>query len=619
MATPQPVEAAAATPASLAKRLYDICDSFAEVASAAEGIDSDHVWEEISGAFSTASLQSLLAPETSALAVDWRRKLENWIGDQLQAKWRGGGVSPATDPPPQPPVGPSPLAYGLQAPQPATPASFLASSAGSPFASYPAYEGSNGSFSAGHSPSNSMDSPLMSATPYANVPSPFLSPFHFPAPMYYAPPVVNGLPVQLTPPTTLGPGPGFGELEVDHRFDMGLIDFANSFGSNQTQLPQPQPPVLDPQVTRRPSPVTLPRLVTTDLSPSTNFNASPTINISRSPTPEPGFEHGRSRSLSASGPSTPGHKTAHHRRLSSGASSPRFHPFITTPKSTDNALLAPDPSALLTPESPGSLLSPGASPSSMMAELALSSPHSPASSTGDGRVGGSHKRSRSSETRSRAARTIAYDENAVFLKNDQHVFVVHTQTRTKTEITEADVLEIDLDSSTPSTSALHRAIHEGQPYGDQTLLEECTNNTSYAFTSTRAGATNHWLVSFSLDPSAPPTSPRPLTTIAPRLPQPNLPADAIFTFVHFVPGTIVVSPTYPMGASKWWRVQECPGRHENCPGDGSWTARWDEEGEERRPSRVVQHYASCSMRRVDGDSFALGKLARAVRKTKPKM
>lgn len=385
--------------------------------------------------------------------------------------------------------------------------------------------------------------------------------------MYYAPPVVNGLPVQLTPPTTLGPGPGFGELEVDHRFDMGLIDFANSFGQNHGQPPHPQPPVLDPQITRRPSPVTLPRLVTTDLSPSSGFNASPTINISRSPTPEPGFEHGRARSLSASGPSTPGHKTAHHRRLSSGASSPRFHPFNTTPKSTDNALLAPDPSALLTP------LSPGASPSAMMAELALSSPHSPASSTGDGRVGGSHKRSRSSETRSRAARTVAYDENAVFLKNEQHVFVVHTQTRTKTEITEADVLEIDLDSSTPSTSPLYRAVHEGLPYGEQTLLEECTNANSYAFTSTRAGATNHWIVNFSLDPSAPPASPRPVTTIAPRLPQPNLPSDAIFTFVHFVPGTIVVSPTYPMGASKWWRVQECPGRHENCPGDGSWTAR----------------------------------------------
>lgn len=44
--------------------------------------------------------------------------------------------------------------------------------------------------------------------------------------------------------------------------------------------------------------------------------------------------------------------------------------------------------------------------------------------------------------------------------------------------------------------------------------------------------------------------------------------------------------------------------------------RWDEEGEERRPSRVVQHYATCALRKKDGDFFALGKLARAVRTTK---
>lgn len=46
--------------------------------------------------------------------------------------------------------------------------------------------------------------------------------------------------------------------------------------------------------------------------------------------------------------------------------------------------------------------------------------------------------------------------------------------------------------------------------------------------------------------------------------------------------------------------------------------RWDEEGEERRPSRVVQHYATCSLRKKDGDFFSLGKLARAIRTVKPK-
>lgn len=379
------------------------------------------------------------------------------------------------------------------------------------------------------------------------------------------------MPVQYTPPTASNvPPPSFGELEVDHRWDMGLIDFANTFNGGP---PAPQPPVLD-QITRRPSPA-LPRLVTTDLSPSSAYNPSPTINISRSPTPEPNSEtHGRSRSLSASSPGSPGRKAIHHRRLSGGPSSPGFHPYPTTPKTHELSLLSPDPSSLFLADSPGAAL---LSPSILMSEMALtSSPHSPASSNGDPPSrAGSHKRSRSSETRSRAARTIAYDENAVFIKNDQHVFVVHTQTRKKAEITEQDVLEIDLDSDPQSnapTSALYRAVHQGLPYTEEVLSEDCRINASYAFTSTRAGATTHWLVTFSLDSSMSP--PRPHTHIRPRTPQPNLPHDAAFTFVHFIPGTIVVSPTFPMGSSKWWRIQECPGRHENCPGDGSWTARF---------------------------------------------
>lgn len=437
------------------------------------------------------------------------------------------------------------------------------------------------------------------------MPSPFLQPFQFQG-VYFSQGLImgpNGVPMQIpvaVAPTTpmhtpvnpfdssaspsrsssLGTASPFGELEVDHQqwnadMNASLMHFQNSIAQQPAVLPSMT------DIPRRSSPISmLPQLITTDLSPhNTNgFCQSPTINISRSPTPDPTAavssdaseppHHARSRSLSASGPSTPtnrerGERGHHHRRLSSGTVSPRYHPFSTVVKSESaSSLLQPD-----------SLENEHLSPSAMMNELQLSAP-SPASSTTSSQGRSSHRRSRSSETRSRAQRTIAYDENAVFLKNEKHVFVVHTQTRLKAEITEQDVLEIDLDTEddrNATDSALWQAVHSELLYTNETLMQDCANQSTYHLVSNRAGATTRWEVSFSLDTSS--GTPLPSTSIVPTTAILGTPANPTYTFVHFRPGEIVVNPTYPVGSSKWWRVQECNGRHENCPGDGSWTAR----------------------------------------------
>lgn len=427
---------------------------------------------------------------------------------------------------------------------------------------------------------------------YPNAPSPFLSPAQYGntnAPNIFFQPAMmatNALPsINFHGFDTQGNANGsvsgqsdFGDLEMDHRWTSALIDFAAiQQQGQQQQLEHHQmqqqnmaasvaafAAATNPDI-HRPAPI-LPRLVTTDLSPPNQqgFVESPTISLDRPPTPIPGSKlddkHSRTRSLSASGPATPAR--SHHRRLSSGSGSPRYHPFQTSPRNSlsDASLLGPEAAdaALL-------------NPSSLMSDLALTSPSSPASSAG----GGSRRRSRSTEPKTRTTRSLAYDENAVFLKNEQHVFVLHTQTRYKPEITEQDVIEIELDPESPMndpSSLLCQVVRSDLPYSKETLLEECEREAEYAFMSTRAGLTTRWTVKYSLDRSTDEPSPR--TVIEPAQPVLNPPpVTPTYTFVHFVPGTIVVNPTYPMGSSKWWRVQECDVKHENCPGDGSWTAR----------------------------------------------
>ncbi|KAK4055002.1 hypothetical protein OIO90_003343 [Microbotryomycetes sp. JL221] len=648
------------TPAGLARELWDICERFATVTDSAERIGTDDVWAEINGAFSAMSLQHMSGVDKSPTALASSKKMENWIADQLQQKRRAQLddliTARSTTPVPPPPPhsgsdGSASLTFSFHAPS-ASNAHFghshhaqhilnnmMQHSPGTPFS--PSAQSSMDTVHSQpmhhHSPSNSMDSPLLTSTAYPTVPSPFLAPMQFGAansiPSMYFPPSVTAstsmpnlsisMPeAQLAAAAAAAaaaslPSPSnFGDLELDHRWASALVDLANMQQQQQQNSGLTLAGGNQPHDLHRNSVPMLPRLITTDLSPggSHAFTASPTINISRSPTPEPPSDHTRTRSLSASGPSTPSRTKGgqHHRRLSSGGGSPRYHPFHTSPKSSvpDPSLLAPDAAA------DANLLNP----SSLISELALASPSSPASSVGGTSTGGGRRRSRSSEPRSRSTRSLAYDENAVFLKNEQHVFVLHTQTRYKPEITEQDVVELDLDPDSTChdpSSALWRAVHDDEPYTAETLIEDCEREAEYGFVSTRSGVTTRWIVKFSVDATTDEDSPQPRTEIKPSHPPLQPPSvNPTYTFVHFAPGTIVVNPTYPIGSSKWWRVQECDVKHEHCPGDGSWTARWDEEGEERRPSRVVQHYASCTLRKNQGDFFALGKLARAVRTTK---
>ena len=88
--------------------------------------------------------------------------MENFIGEQLEGRWHGKQQEESASPAPhsQHHMAHSSLGFGFQAP-PATPASFLASGGMGPLAVYPGHDASNGSFTSGHSPTNSMDSPLL--------------------------------------------------------------------------------------------------------------------------------------------------------------------------------------------------------------------------------------------------------------------------------------------------------------------------------------------------------------------------------------------------------------------------------------------------------------------------
>lgn len=98
------------------------------------------------------------------------------------------------------------------------------------------------------------------------------------------------------------------------------------------------------------------------------------------------------------------------------------------------------------------------------------------------------------------------------------------------------------------------------------------------------------------------------------------------TFIHFLPGDLVVSPSLPLGSREWWRQQECRGVHSGYPGAGAWTARYDDEAaaagggaggggaEKRRPARILAHFVKCCpVDDADGE-WSLMKLARLMKK-----
>ncbi|SCV73424.1 BQ2448_7350 [Microbotryum intermedium] len=668
---------------ALATELNTICTQFGEVLSRTSqiaAIAGVSFYSQVQQKLSQQSIQSLLVEE-SPVAADsspmsikhklgshhelndglptsanelkrfWKRAMEDWIAQQLQARGDGSATSavsptsfdssmqPTIDSKPQLSLDPSSnvtSGSSLLSPHPMGSSNLgFPGTATPPFSPY-ASPSPLRAMSASPIPGSAPLSPFMPVSPFVLQLSPFLSPFQFAS--YYATPMVQMPPQGLATPMPSSSGSTtplaaqFGGLEVEESYpwSSGNISF-ETCNDGTTMTPMVQPPTPTPlddadstpehsksPGARRLSSASLPRLVTTDLSPSTGYTQSPTINISRSPIPDPssldGSGHSRTRSLSVSESPNPGGRVSHHRRLSSG--SVRYHPFPTPPRGDSSPHLQPahdhSISTMMT-----------SSASSLLSDLTSTTSNSPQSSNESASGAGSRKhikrrRSRSTDTRSRTARSMQYDENAVFSTNTVDVFIVHTQTRSKSEVTEQDVLEFELDSEPGAnavTSTLYRTVHSRLPYTPEMLEQDCELRASYQFVSSRAGAITKWIVSYDFeDPTAVEDQRQPRVRIEPVEPLSHLPSKSILTFVHFPRNTLVVDPTHPIGSSAWWRVQACEGRHEHCPGTGAWTARWDEEGSERRPSRIVQHYAACSLHKDEGDFFSLGKFARAIKR-----
>lgn len=180
-----------------------------------------------------------------------------------------------------------------------------------------------------------------------------------------------------------------------------------------------------------------------------------------------------------------------------------------------------------------------------------------------------------------------------------------TQAKSKVDISENSVTPLILCDDTDPTTPLARCVYGQVKYSSSLFREDCSRRNTYTFLSDEGS--NSWTVSFS--------------QFGVRI-QPSTPSSAIFTFIHFAPGDIVVQPSYPLGSRLWWRQQECQQSHAGFPGEGHWTCRYDGDAQEkRRPIRIIQHFSSCPSARVDEyggqASWSLGKLAKAILEVLP--
>lgn len=180
------------------------------------------------------------------------------------------------------------------------------------------------------------------------------------------------------------------------------------------------------------------------------------------------------------------------------------------------------------------------------------------------------------------------------------------QGKTKVEVSESSCTPLILSDTTSPDLPLARCVTEGVEYSPHLFKADCSQRNTYLFHS-QEGARS-FTVSFS--------------QFGPRI----LPAatsfnsdvtSPIYTFIHFAPGDLVISPSHPLGSRAWWRLQECQQVHAGFPGEGHWTCRYDGEGQEkRRPVRVISHFASCPSSKGNefgGEaSWSLGRLAKAI-------
>ncbi|GAA5830417.1 hypothetical protein JCM11251_001339 [Rhodosporidiobolus azoricus] len=212
--------------------------------------------------------------------------------------------------------------------------------------------------------------------------------------------------------------------------------------------------------------------------------------------------------------------------------------------------------------------------------------------------------------RTRTTRTFKEDPCLVVEKNTKHVFAVHISSKNKIEANESPVTRLFLDESTlDPSSPFGQAVLLGEPYSPASFRLDCAHHSRYTFyTASRCA----WVVTFSL------SGPTVVPASATDGPAPS--RSTRYTFLHFLPSDIVVTPSEPIGSIPWWRLQECRGSHAGYPGTGAWTARYDGVGaedadaEKRRPARIYSHFAKCCGKGCEEQGeWSLMKLAKAMK------
>lgn len=320
---------------------------------------------------------------------------------------------------------------------------------------------------------------------------------------------------------------------------------------------------------------------------------------SRSPSPNPSATDLTSQSRPSATHSRRGSSASasHHRRRSSNASSNGgYSPY---PATSQRSPRPADADSTFHP-------SPEASPSTRLDELHLHSPKAnyfaPLPSEKAEKSGGRYP-----GKGMRRSREFAIDDGQEYKTNEEDLFVIHfgiPAKGKKTAVTERTCVQIELDESTPANERTGVLWRER----GTSIEEDGEEGGSYVFVPKLASDGNRpsgrWRVVYSpslgvlvdsLDPPPPGSSYVPRTT-----------------FIHFLPHSIVIYPAQPIGSTEWWRVQVCVGKHPKSPDKGDWSARFDkrESSADRRPVRVVQHFATCTNR--VGEEGGLTGLAKAV-------
>ncbi|GAA6008971.1 hypothetical protein JCM10207_004048 [Rhodosporidiobolus poonsookiae] len=211
-----------------------------------------------------------------------------------------------------------------------------------------------------------------------------------------------------------------------------------------------------------------------------------------------------------------------------------------------------------------------------------------------------------SSKKTRTARVFQDNGSQPVEKNTEHWFAVHVQTKNKLDTNDSPVTRLTLDPSTlDPSSPLARAVFKHEPYTPASFHLDCTLGSVYTFyTASRFAYT----VTFAL--SGPTVAPSSASTAGGS-------KSTQHTFLHFLPGDIVTSPSELLGSIAWWRLQECRSSHRDYPGSGAWTARFDgatDEAEKRRPARIYSHFAKCHAKGCEGaQEWSLMKLAKVMK------